>query len=198
MHACTRVYTVYVDRIVEWRGSTHSLAFFLGPGLPRGLGAPLASNCDAVLFIPGFGPGTPFLFAAALAGGANMPFVGAGVPAAFDSAPLGVAAAAVASVAGVSLAVAGAVAPLLSSTAGVASTGVAAGDTSAFIRDAAAVVVDDDVVVALDLACSCGNCASFSLNLSNLRVTIADLVFAVLDDELFVVAVGGDILLLLS
>ena len=63
------------------------------------MGVPPASSCDAVLFMPGLGPGTPFRFDA-FDGGANMPFVAAGVDAAFESASLGVAAAG----AGVSLA----------------------------------------------------------------------------------------------
>jgi hypothetical protein len=86
------------------------------------LGTPLASSCDAVLFMPGFGPGTPFLFAA-FGGGASMPFDGAGVDAALESAPLGVAAAGT----GVSLAAAATSFLFVSSLlfAGVAAEGVA-------------------------------------------------------------------------
>ena len=39
---------------------THNLGFFLGPGFPLGLGSPSGPR-GAALFVPGFGPGTPFL-----------------------------------------------------------------------------------------------------------------------------------------
>jgi hypothetical protein len=40
--------------------NTHTLGFFLGPGFPLGLGNPSGPR-GAALFVPGFGPGTPFL-----------------------------------------------------------------------------------------------------------------------------------------
>lgn len=42
---------------------THNLGFFFGPGFPRGLGSPSGPR-GAALFVPGFGPGTPFLLVA--------------------------------------------------------------------------------------------------------------------------------------
>ena len=47
---------------------THIFIFFLGPGFPRGFGMASAANCEAVRFIPGFGPGMPLRFIG-LAGG---------------------------------------------------------------------------------------------------------------------------------
>jgi hypothetical protein len=38
----------------------YSLGFFFGPGFPLGLGSPSGPR-GAALFVPGFGPGTPFL-----------------------------------------------------------------------------------------------------------------------------------------
>jgi len=60
-------------------------AFFFGPGLPRGLGAPFSSSCDAVRFKPGFGPGTPFRFAPFVGGASRLLDVAAGVEAALES-----------------------------------------------------------------------------------------------------------------
>ena len=59
-------------------GITYSLGFFLGPGLPLGLGSPSGVRFDDALLEPGLGPGIPFRFIA-VAGGASEP-VAAGVP----------------------------------------------------------------------------------------------------------------------
>jgi hypothetical protein len=66
---------------------TYTLAFFLGPGLPRGLGAPSMLTWEFVRFIPGFGPGTPFRFPLEFGGGASRPLAVAaeGVPTALAS-----------------------------------------------------------------------------------------------------------------
>ena len=64
----------------------YNFCFFLGPGLPRGLGTPSGARVAAPLFAPGFGPGTPFRFPPA-AGGARLldgvlvPLAAAGVSA---------------------------------------------------------------------------------------------------------------------
>lgn len=58
-------------------GFTYRRGFFLGPGLPRGLGVP-SLDCPAVRFVPGFGPGMPFLFAP-FCGGASELLSSAGV-----------------------------------------------------------------------------------------------------------------------
>lgn len=55
-----------------------SLGFFLGPGLPLGLGSPSGVRFDDALLEPGLGPGIPFRFIA-VAGGASEP-VAVGVP----------------------------------------------------------------------------------------------------------------------
>lgn len=52
-------------------GETHIRCFFLGPGLPRGLGTP--STAAALRFAPGLGPGTPLRLAAV--GGARRPLL---------------------------------------------------------------------------------------------------------------------------
>jgi hypothetical protein len=63
-------------------------AFFFGPGLPRGLGAP-SSNCDAVRFRPGFGPDAPFRFDPFVGGARRALPVAAGVEAALESEAFG-------------------------------------------------------------------------------------------------------------
>lgn len=63
-------------------------AFFFGPGLPRGLGAP-ASDCDAVRFRPGFAPAAAFRFDPLVGGASRLFTVGAGVDAALESEAFG-------------------------------------------------------------------------------------------------------------
>ena len=109
--------------------------------------------------MPGFGPGTPFRFEA-FAGGASIPFDGAGVEAAFDSAPFGVGAAAAFEGAGVSL-------PAVA-------TSFLLSDEFAFEGDA------DDAASSFTAACcSCGNLAS-ALGES---LSTATLDLAAFDDE---------------
>lgn len=50
-----------VGRTVTPLTTSPGRGFFLGPGLPRGFGAPSRLICDALRFMPGFGPGMPFL-----------------------------------------------------------------------------------------------------------------------------------------
>lgn len=61
-------------------------AFFFGPGLPRGLGAP-ASNCDAVRFREGFA--APFRLDPLVGGARRLFAVAAGVETAIDSVAVG-------------------------------------------------------------------------------------------------------------
>jgi hypothetical protein len=71
---------------------TYGRSFFFGPGLPRGLGTPSTVICDALRFMPGFGPGIPFRFTP-LGGGASKllfePPVGFGVELESDTLPEG-------------------------------------------------------------------------------------------------------------
>lgn len=63
-------------------------AFFLGPGLPRGLGAP-ASNCDAVRFKAGFDPVVLFRLDPLVGGASRLLPVAFGVEAALESEAFG-------------------------------------------------------------------------------------------------------------
>lgn len=67
--------------------ATYMRAFFLGPGLPRGLGAP-ASNCDAVRFREGF-PAPPFRLDPLIGGARRLFAVAAGVETAMESGAVG-------------------------------------------------------------------------------------------------------------
>jgi len=71
---------------------TYGRIFFLGPGFPRGLGTPSIVICDALRFMPGFGPGMPFRFTP-LDGGASKllfdPPFGIGVELESDTLPEG-------------------------------------------------------------------------------------------------------------
>jgi len=78
--------------LVRLRRDTYGRSFFLGPGLPRGLGTPSTDICDALRFMPGFGPGIPFRFTP-LGGGASKllfePPLGFGVELESDTLPEG-------------------------------------------------------------------------------------------------------------
>lgn len=50
---------------------TYRRGFFLGPGFPLGFAFGPASACAAVRFVPGLGPGTPFLLPLVAGGGAR-------------------------------------------------------------------------------------------------------------------------------
>lgn len=63
--------------------------FFLGPGLPRGFGTPSMLICEALRFMPGFGPGMPFRFTGLGGGASKLLFVAAdGAGVSLESDPL--------------------------------------------------------------------------------------------------------------
>jgi hypothetical protein len=72
---------VVLPRDRHWWETTYTRIFFLGPGLPRGLGTPSMVRLEAFRFMPGLGPGMP-LRLSGLGGGASR--LDDGVAAAVD------------------------------------------------------------------------------------------------------------------
>lgn len=72
-----------VGRTVMPLTTSPGRGFFLGPGLPRGFGTPSMVICEALRFMPGFGPGIPFRLTGLGGGASKLLFVaadGMGVP----------------------------------------------------------------------------------------------------------------------
>lgn len=72
------------SRCVDELQVTYRRGFFLGPGLPRGLGVP-SVDWPAVRFEPGLGPGMPFLFTPFCGGASELPSRAGVVPLAADA-----------------------------------------------------------------------------------------------------------------